>query len=141
MWLLFAFLSAFTAALVAIFGKLGLAKIDSTLATTIRSIIMAGFLVIVSVALSKWKDFSLQGLSGKQWWYIVAAGVAGALSWLFYFTALRTGQASRVAAVDRISVALVFIMSMLFLGEKFSWFAALGATLMVGGAVLMVFAP
>lgn len=140
MWLLFAFLSAFTAALVAIFGKLGLAKIDTTLATTIRSIIMAGFLLIVSLALSKWKDFSVHGLEAKQWWYIVAAGIAGALSWLFYFNALRLGHASKVAAVDRISVALVLIMSVLFLGEKFSWAAALGATLMVGGAILMVYA-
>lgn len=140
MWLLLAFLSAFTAALVAIFGKLGLSKIDTTLATTIRSIIMAGFLLIVSLSLSKWKDFSIHGITGKQWWYIVLAGVAGALSWLFYFSALRVGHASKVAAVDRLSVALVFIMSILFLGEKFSWIAAIGATLMVGGAILMVYA-
>lgn len=140
MWLLLAFLSALTAALVAIFGKLGLSKIDTTLATTIRSIIMAGFLVIVSLSFSKWKDFSVHGIGNKEWLYIILAGVAGALSWLFYFSALRVGHASKVAAVDRLSVALVFIMSIIFLGEKFSWFAALGAALMVGGAMIMVYA-
>jgi len=140
MWLLYAFLSAIFAALVAIFGKLGLNKIDSTLATTIRSIIMAGFLVLISVVLEKFKGFSMHGLNGRQWWFIILAGVAGALSWLFYFAALKIGDAPKVAAIDRLSVVFVFLFALAFLSEKFTWLAALGAVLIAGGAVLMTIA-
>ena len=137
MWLLFAFLSAIFAALVAIFGKLGLQKIDTTLATTIRSIIMAGFLVVVALILGKFKDFAMSGVGGKQWALIIAAGVAGALSWLFYFSALRLGLASRVAAIDRLSVVFVLLLSVVLLGEHLTWKSGLGALLIAGGAILM----
>src|SRR3989338_3180035 len=93
MWLLFAFLSAIAAAGVAIFAKLGLQTIDSTLATTVRSVIMAGFLVIVSFLLKKFDGFSLTSFSSREWILIALAGIAGALSWLFYFFALKQGFA------------------------------------------------
>jgi transporter family protein len=84
MWILYALLSAIFASLVAIFGKIGLKDIDSTLATTIRSVVMAGFLFIVSLALQK---FSLiKTLNNKVLTFILFSGVAGALSWLFYFS-------------------------------------------------------
>ena len=138
MWLLYAFLSAVTAALVAVFGKLGLAKIDTTLATTIRAVIMAAFLIIIALGLKKFEGFSVGAWSSRQWLYIVAAGIAGALSWLFYFTALKTGLASRVAAIDRLSVVFVFIFALLFLGETLKLKSAIGAVLIAVGAVLMV---
>lgn len=137
MWLIFAFLSAIFAAMVAIFGKLGLQKIDSTLATTIRAIIMAAFLVVVALAMGKFKDFSVGDIAGKQWWLIVAAGLAGALSWLFYFAALRIGLATKVAAIDRLSVVFVLVFSILLLGEHLTWKSGLGALLISGGAILM----
>lgn len=137
MWLIFAFLSAIFAAMVAIFGKLGLQKIDSTLATTIRAIIMAAFLVIVALVMGKFKDFTMSGIGGKQWLLIVAAGLAGALSWLFYFAALKLGLATRVAAVDRLSVVFVLVFSILLLGEHLTWKSGLGALLISGGAILM----
>lgn len=138
MWLLFALLSAVTAALVAIFGKLGLTKIDTTLATTIRAVIMAVFLLAVSLSLEKFKDFSWGALNGKQWMYIVLAGLAGALSWLFYFAALRTGAASRVAAIDRLSVVFVFLLALVVLHETLKLKSAVGIVLIAVGAVLMV---
>lgn len=137
MWLLLALLSAVSAALVAIFGKLGLSKIDTTLATTIRAIIMAVFLVVVALVMNKFKDFAPNNLSAKQWWYIVAAGIAGALSWLFYFGALKLGLASRVAAVDRLSVVFVLLFSIIMLGEHLTWKNGFGALLIAGGAILM----
>lgn len=137
MWLLYAFLSAITASLVAIFGKLGLQSIDPTLATTIRSIIMAGFLVVVSVFLRKFEGFSFSSFSGRDWLFIALAGLAGALSWLFYFLALKIGLASRVVAIDRLSVVFVVVLAALFLGESFGWKTALGALLMAGGAILI----
>ncbi len=137
MWLLYAFFSALFAALVAIFGKMGLQGVDSTLATTIRSIIMAAFLVITSVLLNKFDGFTLGSLRGKDWVLIALAGVAGALSWLAYFFALKLGTATKVVAIDRLSIVLVVILSTLFLGETFGWKTALGAVLMVGGAILI----
>jgi len=137
MWLIYAFLSSITAALVAIFAKLGLKGIDSTLATTIRSIIMAVFLLLVSFFLKKFQGFSLSSLGSKDWVLIVLAGIAGALSWLFYFLALKTGLASKVVAIDRLSLVFVIIFAAVFLGEKFGWKAVLGALLMVAGAIII----
>ncbi len=137
MWLTYAIFSAVFAALVAIFGKLGLSKVDSTLATTIRSLVMALFLVLVTLSLKKFQGFTINELSGKQWLYIVLAGVAGALSWLFYFAALKSGQATKVAAIDRLSIVFVLIFAVLFLGESFKVKPAIGAALMALGAILM----
>ncbi|MBU6415527.1 EamA family transporter [Patescibacteria group bacterium] len=134
---IFAFLSAFTAALVAIFGKLGLQTLDSTVATTIRSVIMALFLVAVSVALKKFSGFSFGSLESRDWLWITLAGIAGALSWLFYFAALKIGDASRVASIDRLSIVFIVILAALFLGEGFGWKAIAGAALMAVGAILI----
>lgn len=138
MWLFYAFLSAFTAALVAIFAKLGLKSIDSTLATTIRSIIMAVFLVVVSLFLKKFEGFTLSSLGTRDWLLIALAGIAGALSWLFYFFALKIGLATPVVVIDRLSFVFVVILAALFLGEAIGWRVAAGALLMVAGAILIV---
>jgi len=136
-WLLFSILSALMAALVAIFGKLGLKNIDSTLATTIRSIIMAVFLIIASLSLKKWEGFSFETMLLKDWILIILAGVAGALSWLFYFFALKSGEATKVVAIDRMSLVFVAILAFMFLGENLRWQQLIGVILMVGGAVLV----
>lgn len=137
MWLLYAFLSSITAALVAIFAKLGLKGVDSTLATAIRSIIMAVFLVLVALFLKKFQGFNVNSFSNKDWLLIILAGVAGALSWLFYFAALKAGLATKVAAIDRLSLVFVIIFAALFLGEKLGWKAVVGAIMMVAGAVMI----
>ena len=137
MWLIYAFLSAITAALVAIFGKLGLKGIDSTLATTIRSLIMAGFLVVVSFFLKKFQGFSFASFSSRDWILIVLAGIAGALSWLFYFFALKTGLATKVVVIDRLSLVFVIIFAAIFLGEKLGWKSVIGALLMIAGAIII----
>ena len=137
MWLAYAFLSAITAAGVAIFAKLGLKGVDSTLATTIRSLIMAGFLILISLFLKKFQGFSFSSFSSRDWFLIILAGVSGALSWLFYFAALKYGLASRVVAIDRLSVVFVVLLAALFLGEALGWKTVLGALLMVAGAILI----
>ncbi|HEY4502384.1 MAG TPA: EamA family transporter [Candidatus Paceibacterota bacterium] len=139
MWIVYATLSAFFAALVAIFAKLGLKDIDSTLATTIRAIIMAGFLVIVSFTFRKFQGFTLDTLSSRDWLLIVLAGVAGAVSWLFYFAAIKYGFASGAAALDRLSIVFVVFLAALFLGETLGWQSVLGALLIVAGALLITF--
>ncbi len=135
-WIIFALLSAITAALVAIFGKIGVSGIDTTLATTVRAIIMALFLIIVSFTLGKFQF--LNTINNKALGYIVLAGISGALSWLFYFLALKFGPASGVAALDRLSVVFVLIFSVLFLAEKLTAYKLLGAILITLGAILMI---
>ncbi|MDO8495132.1 MAG: EamA family transporter [bacterium] len=135
-WITLSLLSAVLAALVAIFAKIGLQGIDTTLATTIRSVIMAGFLVVISLALGKFEWGNLP--HGKTLLFIILSGIAGALSWLAMFSALKMGPAPSVSALDRLSVVFVLIFSILFLGTQFTWKAALGAALISLGAILML---
>jgi transporter family protein len=137
-YIILALLSALTASLVAIFGKLGLKNVDPTIATTIRSLIMAGFLVIVSLFLKKFENFSLNLFTSKDWLLIILAGISGALSWLFYFWALKFGPASHVAVIDRLSLVFVILLSALILGEVFNLKVFLGMILIVIGAILIV---
>lgn len=134
-WILYALLSAIAAAAVAIFGKIGISKLDSTLATTVRAVIMAAFLVFTSLALGKAK--LLNTIDNKALLFIVLSGISGALSWLFYFFALRSGPASGVAALDRLSVVFVLILAILFLGEQLTWKTGVGALLITAGAIFM----
>lgn len=135
LWILYALLSAVAAAAVAILGKIGISKVDTTLATTIRALIMAAFFIVVALALGKAKLLGTVDRSALT--YITLSGVAGAVSWLFYFMALKNGPASGVAALDRTSVVMVFILALLFLGEKFHLRSAIGALFVVAGAILM----
>lgn len=137
MWLIYAFLSSVTAALVAIFGKLGLKNVDPTLATTIRSIIMALFLILTSLAFKKFQVVSFSAFTSKDWMLIILSAIAGALSWLFYFFALKYGLASKVVVIDRLSLIFVIILAAIFLGESLTWKAVAGGLLMVGGALLI----
>jgi bacterial/archaeal transporter family protein len=135
-WIFYALLSAIFASLVAIFGKVGLKDVDSTLATTIRAVVMAVFLIIVSLSLGK--SNLLTTFDSKALGYIVLSGIAGALSWLFYFFAIKNGPVSAVASIDRLSVVFVFIIAVIFLGEAFTWVKLGGVLMILAGAVLMV---
>lgn len=134
-WIIFALLSAVFAALVGIFGKVGIKGIDSTLATSVRGVVMAVFLVVVSLILGKAK--LLHTIENRVLVFIILSGVAGALSWLFYFFALKTGPVSGVAALDRLSVVFVLILAAIFLGEHLTWKTGIGGILITAGAVLM----
>ncbi len=135
MYLLFALLSAVFAALVAVFGKIGLGKVDTTLATAVRAVVMALLLVAAAVALKKW---DLSQITSKAYLYIFLAGLSGALSWFFYFFALKLGPATSVAAIDRLSVVFVILFAALFLGESLTLKSALGGLLIVLGAFLLI---
>jgi transporter family protein len=135
LWVVYALLAALFAALVAILGKVGLRDVDATLATAIRAVVMAAFLVAAALVLGKTR--SIGELSQRALVFIVLSGAAGAASWFFYFLALRDGTATGVAALDRLSVVLVFVLAVLFLGEAFSVKAAVGAVMIVMGAILL----
>ncbi len=134
-WVIFALLSALSAAGVAIFGKIGVQEIDATLATAIRAVVMAVFLIAVSFGTGKFN--LIAALEARPLLFIGLSGIAGALSWLFYFLALKFGPASGVVALDRLSVVFVVIFALIFLGENFSWKAVLGAALITLGSVLI----
>lgn len=136
MWIGYALISAIFAAAVAILGKIGLKNIDSTLATTIRAVVMAIFLLGTSALLQK---FSLiKTVGGGTLTFIIFSGVAGALSWLFYFLALKNGPVTGVAALDRLSVVFVVILAAMFLGETLTLKSISGLVLLVIGAILLV---
>jgi transporter family protein len=137
MWPIYALLSALTAALVAIFAKIGLEEIDPTLATTVRSVIMATFLLVVSTLLRKFENFSLATFNSKEWLLIALAGFAGASSWLFYFLALKQGSAIAVVAIDKLSIVFVVFLAAIFLNEAIGWRTTAGSMLMVLGAILI----
>jgi bacterial/archaeal transporter family protein len=137
-WATLGILSAVFAALVAIFGKIGLKDIDSGTATALRAIIMALFLVIVITLQGK---FMTMGgiIQSKAFYYIILSGIAGALSWLCFFLALKLGTASQVAALDRLSIVFVIIFATIFLGEKMDLKTGIGAIMIAAGAILIAF--
>jgi transporter family protein len=135
MWFVLSFLSALTAALVAVFGKIGLSNVDSVLATSLRAIIMA--LTVLGLAFLTGKFSGLSQVTPNNLFWIILSGLAGAASWVFYFAALKIGEAGKVAAIDRTSIILVVVLAALFLGEKFTWLKLLGAILIGAGAVLI----
>ena len=137
LWILFGFLSALFAALVAIFGKIGVKNIDTTLATTVRAVIMALFLIIASLVLGK--QSLISQINSKAMLFIVLSGVSGALSWLSYFLALKIGEVKGVAVLDRFSVVLAILLAALFLGESITVKNWIGMILITAGLLLFIF--
>jgi transporter family protein len=134
-WLAWALLSAFFAALTAILAKIGVAGVDSNLATAIRTIVVVIFTWLLAFVTRP--ETGWQGLSGRTWLFLSLSGLATGLSWLCYFHALQLGPASRVAPIDKLSVALVIILSALLLGEKLTLPKALGGLLIVAGTLVI----
>jgi len=132
-WLAWSLLSAFFAALTAILAKLGVAGVDSNLATAVRTSVVVVFTWLLVYGARTPSPF--HGFSNKTWLFLVLSGIATGLSWLCYFHALQIGPASRVAPVDKLSVVLVILLSSLFLGERISWAKGAGGVLIVAGAI------
>lgn len=139
MWIFYALGSAVAAAGVAIFGKLGLKDIDPTLATIIRGVVMAAILILAGFVFKKFEGFSIASFGGKAWLFILLSALAGAASWILYFVALKTGPASAVAVLDKMSVVLVILFAALFLGEALTIKSILGIILTVAGTLLILF--
>jgi transporter family protein len=137
LWLIFALLSAVTAALVAIFGKIGLQGIDSNTATTIRAVIMAVFLIGLIIIQGKLGNIKPIMENHKALFFIILSGIVGALSWLFYFLALKMAEVSKVVPIDRLSIVFALLLALFILGEKISLRAGIGAALVVAGGVLI----
>ncbi|WP_010588074.1 EamA family transporter [Schlesneria paludicola] len=134
-WLVFALGSAFFAGLTAIFGKVGVAQINSNLATLIRTVVIFVVTAALVAYRNEWEP--LNKLSGRAVLFLCLSGIATGLSWLCYYRALQLGTASEVAPVDKLSLAFVILLAWLFLGEPMTWRVALGGTLVVAGALTL----
>ena len=134
-WLVYALLSALFAGLIAVFAKVGMRDIDSTLATTARAIIMA--LALVALVAVRGDLGALGSIGARPWVFIALAGACGAASWLCYFRALQLGDAVRVAPIDRLSILVTTIIAVTMLGEKASAMTLGGILLILGGSVLV----
>ena len=115
-WFFWALGSAGFAALTAVFAKIGLEGVDSDLATLIRTAVIAVVLAAIVAALGKWRNpFEL---APRTWLFLTLSGLATGASWVCYFRALKMGEASKVAPVDKLSVVLVALFAVIFLGER-----------------------
>ena len=134
-WFFWALLSAIFAALTAIFAKIGLEGVDSDLATLVRTVVI--FCVLTTFVLVEGKWSNPFQLSQKTWHFLVLSGLATGASWVCYFRALKIGDASKVAPVDKFSVVLVAIFAFFLLGERPSLREWTGI-LMIGAGVLVL---
>lgn len=134
-WQVFALGSAVFAALTAILGKIGVSDLNSNLATFIRTIVV---LLVSAVLISLRKEWVRPDtLPFKSILFLTLSGIATGLSWLCYYRALQMGPASRVAPIDKLSVVLVVIFSVLFLAEPLTWKVGVGTVLITAGVVFM----
>ena len=134
-WVLWAALSAFFAALTAIFGKVGVEQINSDYATLIRTAIILVVVALIVAASGAWQP--LAGVQRKTWLFLLLSGLATGASWLCYYRALKLGPASGVAPIDKISVVLVALFAFLFLGERLLVHNWIGICLIALGAILV----
>src|ERR1700722_3571687 len=137
-WIFWAILSAVFAAATALLAKIGVAGIDSNLATAIRTTVILGFTWAIAIGFEK--HHALTEIGRRSWLFLVLSGVCTGLSWLCYFRALQLGPASSVAPVDKLSVVLVILGAWLFLGEHLTPLKIGGASLITIGAVILAFA-
>ncbi len=134
---MYALLSALFAALTAVLAKIGIKGVDSNLATAIRTVVtlvLAWGIVYFRGGLGQ-----LHLLTRTNLVFLGLSGVATGLSWIFYFRALQLGNVSQVAPVDKLSVAIAIGLSVVFLGEQLTWQTGLGAAMIVGGTLILIF--
>ncbi len=137
MWAVYALLSALFASFTAITAKTGVANINSNLATGIRTIIVLVMIWLIIWARSEHRG--LAALSRYNWFFLVLSGICTGLSWIFYFKALKEGNISQVALLDKLSVEFTLVLAAVFLQEKLDLKTMLAASLIVGGTVLLLY--
>ena len=134
-WQFWALLAACFAALTAIFAKIGVSDVDSDLATFIRTCIIMIVLAVMLTVMGKWR--LPQAVPARTWIFLGLSGLATGGSWLAYFRALKLGDAARVAPLDKLSIVLVAIFGVMFLGEHLSVINWIGVGLIAAGAILL----
>ncbi len=133
-WFVWACLSALFAGLTAVLAKVGVEDVDPNLATAVRTVVILVFAWAIALL---GRAPSPASLPARAWWFLVLSGVATGASWLCYFRALKLGEASRVAPVDKLSVVVAMILAALFLQEKLTWQHGVGGALIVLGTIVL----
>lgn len=137
-WFFYAILAAITASFVTIFSKLGINNLSPSLAATIKAVIMAAFLIGVSVFKGDFVNFTAQIVNYKKdFLFLVLTGVCGALSWLFMNIALKYGKVTQVAPIDKLSVVFTVVISILIFKESISVKGMIGVVFIAIGAILV----
>ncbi|QBO58679.1 EamA family transporter [Chryseobacterium salivictor] len=136
MWWIYALLSALFAAATAIFAKVGVENVNSNLATAIRTVVVLVMIWIIVFFRNEYR--AIGELSSRNWIFLTISGLATGLSWIFYFKALQIGQVSKVAGIDKLSLALTIIFAVIFLGETLTWKTAVGASLIIAGTLFLI---
>ncbi len=136
MWWIYALLSAFFAALTAIFAKVGIKGVDTDLATAIRTVVI--LIIAWGIAFFRGGVATFGTLTKQNFIFLILSGIATGLSWVFYFKALQLGKVSQVAPVDKLSVAIAIILAMVFLGETLTVKAAIGAIMIIAGTIILI---
>jgi transporter family protein len=134
-WVYWSILSALFAAATAILAKLGVANINSNLATAVRTSVV--FFLAWGIAFAEVPVSALTGISRRTFLFLVLSGLATGLSWVCYFRALQLGEASQVAPVDKLSVVFVIVFASIFLGERITFATVAGGVLIAAGAVIL----
>lgn len=137
MWWIYALLSAVFAALTAIFAKVGIKGVNSDLATAVRTVVI--LFIAWGIVFARGSAKELPSLSRDNIIFLVLSGIATGLSWVFYFKALSLADASKVAPIDKLSVAFVIILAAVFLKETLTIKTAIGAGLIIGGSLVLIF--
>ena len=135
-WLIYAFVSAVTAAATAILAKVGVEGVPSTLATAFRTTVV--LIIAWGLVLALGERHALMSMPRRSWIFLSLSGVATGLSWLAYFRALQLGPASRVAPIDKLSLPLTIVLAAVVLGEPIGWKTAVGVAMMTAGALLTI---
>ena len=136
MWWVYALLSALFAALTAIFAKVGIKGVNTDLATAIRTVVIV--ILAWGIAYFRGSIISIHTLTRQNLLFLVLSGIATGMSWIFYFKALQLGKVSQVAPVDKLSVAIAIVLSVIFLGEELTAKAVLGACLIIAGTLVLI---
>jgi transporter family protein len=136
-WQFWALLSAVFAALTAVFAKVGIEQINSDVATFIRTVVIVFVLAGILLGTRQWQPLS--SISKRTYLFLILSGLATGASWLCYFRALKLGDAARVAPIDKLSVVLVALFGVMFLGERLSGANWVGIALIAAGAVLIAY--
>ena len=136
-WFTWALLSAFFAGLTAVLAKVGVAHVNSNLATAIRTVVILIFAWSVALFTS---SQSISTIGSRTWVFLILSGIATGLSWLCYFRALQLGEASRVAPVDKLSVVIAIVLAAIFLHDRLTWHQWIGGLLVFAGAVVLAYA-
>jgi len=137
MWWIYALLSAFFAALTAIFAKVGIKGVDTDLATAIRTAVI--LVIAWGIAVARGTTAGIGGLTKINWIFLVLSGCATGLSWICYFKALQLGKVSQVAPVDKLSVALAIVIAVIFLKEQLTIAQGAGALLIIAGTFVIIY--